>query len=436
MLTYIIGVPLVAPGVSRIGYSGCPFKSHIILSSLASAMIAARFPSIRFPTCLSAMLIALILVMGLGCGDASLTSDADGVEGGQAIERDLPTDAELHARLDAVLKFTLEERSLSLEKHAAWQILHGVLAYGADFEVLHADRKVPALQWVLDGGHMDGWSMRPGPRGVIADLEQGSKKGQGHPDQWLAVISQCELPSTQPIEIAGRQYQLRDLLTQAMFDVYEGKECSWTIIALSEYLRPEDQWTARDGSTWDLERIIAMEAGAADRSELSEQAINESACGGSHRLIGMTMALRRYQQVYPERPLTKGWQAADERIRWAVARAREYQLPTGAFSVQYFARPGNASDLSEHLGATGHTLEFLSLALSDKQIAEPWVVRAADYLCELFELTRQIDLECGALYHAAHGLALYRSRRFGEPAVSTSRTAPVETATGSNRPVR
>jgi hypothetical protein len=35
------------------------------------------------------------------------------------------------------------------------------------------------------------------------------------------------------------------------------------------------------------------------------------------------------------------------------------------------------------------------------------------FLCDQFKRTRPIDLECGALYHAAHGLQLYRARRFG-----------------------
>ena len=38
---------------------------------------------------------------------------------------------------------------------------------------------------------------------------------------------------------------------------------------------------------------------------------------------------------------------------------------------------------------------------------------AVYFLCGVFEKTKSIDLECGALYHAAHALARYRQRRFG-----------------------
>jgi hypothetical protein len=54
--------------------------------------------------------------------------------------------------------------------------------------------------------------------------------------------------------------------------------------------------------------------------------------------------------------------------------------------------------------------EVLTVALDDERLAEPWVTRAADRLVTLLERTADVDVECGALYHAAHGLALYRRR--------------------------
>jgi hypothetical protein len=54
--------------------------------------------------------------------------------------------------------------------------------------------------------------------------------------------------------------------------------------------------------------------------------------------------------------------------------------------------------------------EVLALALDDERLAEPWVARAAERLVSLMEQTADLDVECGGLYHAAHGLALYRHR--------------------------
>ena len=130
-------------------------------------------------------------------------------------------------------------------------------------------------------------------------------------------------------------------------------------------------------------------------------------------MTALALAVNRFRDRMPGEPLSGGWEAADERVQWAVEQAKKSQLPSGGFSVHYFARQSDSADLAEHLGATGHTLEFLCIALSDEELAEPWVARAADFLCGVFEKTKSIDLECGALYHAARGLSLYRQKQFG-----------------------
>ncbi|MEX0939215.1 MAG: ADP-ribosylation factor-directed GTPase activating protein isoform b [Pirellulales bacterium] len=316
----------------------------------------------------------------------------------------LPNDEQLRATIDEVIDFTFEDRLLTSEVHAAWQILHGVLAYGKRFEIGHEDQRVPALDWVLDGGNMNGWVMRPGSVGLRAVVEPGSNTGQGHEDQWLAITSQADVSLDRTIRVGEQTFTMADLVAQAKHDIFEGKEASWTLIGLSRYLPVDETWTAADGQQWSLERIIAMEA---------EQDLNSSACGGSHRLIGLTMALAKYREQHPEAELSGGWLASHDRIEAAIETARRFQQPSGAFSVNYFARASNSPDLSAHLGATGHTLEFLSLALDDQRLREPWVTRAVVNLCELLQNTRGVDLECGALYHAVHGLVLYRQRRFG-----------------------
>jgi hypothetical protein len=148
------------------------------------------------------------------------------------------------------------------------------------------------------------------------------------------------------------------------------------------------------------------------------------ACGGTHRLIGLSIALNNYRAQKPGVELTGGWLAAKRRIDWAVKQAEAMQTgATGAFSIAFFMRPSNSKNIDEHLAATGHILEFLGFALSKEQLEQPWVRKAVVYLCGLLERTRHIDLECGALYHAAHGLVLYRDKVFGPRNEAASTTA-------------
>ena len=65
------------------------------------------------------------------------------------------------------------------------------------------------------------------------------------------------------------------------------------------------------------------------------------------------------------------------------------------------------------LASAGHLLEFLAVAMDDAELQQPWVETAAARLCEIFEATKMVDLDCGACYHALNGLRVYRNRRFG-----------------------
>jgi hypothetical protein len=326
----------------------------------------------------------------------------------------VPSPDQIQQQLEAVLASTFERR-LNLREHAAWQILHGALAFQRDFSVEQepGGERVLAVDYVLEGGRMNGWTVEPGVildadakrRGLRAMMEPGSKAGQGHADQWLAVLAQCELPPDQTIEVGNQSFTMADFVAQVQWDVPRNveREYSWTLIGLTTYLPTSVSWTAEDGGTWSIERLMEVEL---------EQELATSACGGTHRLIGISMALNRH--LAQGGALEGVWAEADRKIQRATENARQLQNPDGSFSTHYFERPGMSPDLAQNLGTTGHILEFLTLSLTDEQLREPWVQRAVVHMCELFETTRELPLECGALYHAAHGLALYRDRLFSE----------------------
>ena len=83
------------------------------------------------------------------------------------------------------------------------------------------------------------------------------------------------------------------------------------------------------------------------------------------------------------------------------------------------------------MSTTGHVFEFLAMGMTDEELKQPWMTEAANALCGLFEETREMPVECASLYHAAHGLILYRLRRFGPPAAVVSEPANSQTAPAS-----
>lgn len=375
-----------------------------------------------------------LLVLGLAWGcSRSPAPVADSVAAASdASAEPLPNADTMRDELDEVLKFTLD-RKMSAEEHAAWQVVHGVLAFGRPLKIRAAGQDVTALDYLLEGGELLGWNLRPGDAGLEAIVEAGTKTGQGHEDQWLGYLSQVGIPLEQSITVGGRQFKVVDMVRQAQADVYDGMEATWTLMAFSSYLSLDATWKSRDGSDWSVERLVAMEAG---------QDLNASACGGSHRLYGLTTMLNRY--LAEGGKLQGGWAAADAKIQEAIALARQHQQPDGSLSSSYFARATASSDIALRMNTTGHVLEFLVLAMTDQQVREPWVTRAVWRLCDMFRQTRDLPVECGSLYHAAHGLALYRTRLYGmpdylaQPADASARpqpSTPQETTAAVDRPV-
>lgn len=324
-----------------------------------------------------------------------------------------PAPGDLCSRIDAVLRHAEDRRLLDASVQGAWQAVHGILAFGPAFPIAHDGEVSPALDYLLGGGRITGWTLRPGDVGIVAIVDEGSTMGQGHPDQWLGYLSQCGvaegetglvggLPPDTSIVVGGRSFTLADLLAQARHDIRPGQECSWTLMALAAFLPPDATWEAGDGRRWTTEDVVRMEA---------ESDIVGAACGGSHRLYGLAAAVAAYRARHPDPPPPgSGWAAAEEVLADCLDRARRFQQPDGSFSVHFFERPGRSPDVFATLGATGHVFEVLPLVLDDESLSEPWVTRAAERLVTLLERTADLDVECGALYHAAHGLALYRRR--------------------------
>jgi hypothetical protein len=377
--------------------------------------------------------ITTILVPVLGCPATSTDPRALAyrMNRGAADQADMDTVAKsdelttaaqpksLAARIENVLQANLTGRQLSTEVHGAWQIMHGVLAYGPDFEVQSNAGKVRVIDHVLKGGSLKGFILRSGDRfaptqempedtsgplftrGIRADLDPGTKLGQGHRDQWLAYLVSCSLPLDQVVQTLDGPRRLDLWLRQIEWDVplnFE-REYSWTLMSLVPYRGTQHRWTARDGQDYSIETLL--------RSEI-DQLSPSSACGGAHRLTAISIALN--QRKAEGGTLTGVWSDAQDLVDVAIEQAFEFQNEDGSFSSNYFEREGWSLDVATAIGTTGHTLEFIAKGGSDADVSSEAATKAAQCLCQMLEQTAEHDLECGALYHALSGLQIYRRR--------------------------
>lgn len=311
-------------------------------------------------------------------------------------------------RLDATLNRELTRRQLSLQRHAAWQIMHGFLPYGEQLTVLNNGQPVNLLEHLLAGGVMLGWELYPGDtipttkrKGIITRLSEADYYGQGHVDQWLAIMAQAGVPKEAEIKVGEATFTIEDWLRQSQYDVSRNvtAEYAWTLIALSHYFPTERKWVARDGNTWDWETMVEF--------ELNEDLVT-AACGGTHRLEALAMALDTH--LANGGKLDGIWLATRQRLDAEIEKVRRWQNRDGSLSSHFFERPGATADLVQRLSSSGHLFEFVVIAAPDDMLRERWIQRAAQRICELLDLTTEQDLECGSLYHALNGLRVYRDR--------------------------
>lgn len=353
-----------------------------------------------------------------GCKDASSVADETDIEPPASSAPDA-----LKQRIDDAIAYTAGQRLMNVRDQAAWQIVHGLEAFGRQLNIEVDGKPVCALDYLFQGNPLKGWTIRPGDKlpdgstGVFVLLEAGSKTGEGHPDQWLGYLSQCgDVKLDDEVVVGGKTYHVRDMLAQAQWDIYDGMEASWTLMAAATYLPLDATWTSKTGKDekdrqWSIERVVRMEAA---------QPLGVGGCYGSHRLYALALAVNRYMKETGKTPeqLTGGWRLAYERIydkdAGAIAQVKKYQWRDGTLSTGFFTSAGGAHDLKSRMYAAGHTLEFLVAALSPSELQEPWVVLAVERLLDEFEETKSLDVECGTLYHAAHALKLYRKARWGE----------------------
>jgi hypothetical protein len=177
-------------------------------------------------------------------------------------------------------------------------------------------------------------------------------------------------------------------------------------MAAVTFLPLDEKWKAKDGSEWSIERIVKMETAAPPGT---------GGCNDSHRMYALALAVKRYMHETGKGPqqLTGPWLAAHQRVRAMVERTANYQFPDGTISTAFFGRQAYAGDIGARLYSAGHVLEFLDVALNQDELSQEWVVKAVNRLCDLLDQTRGLNVECGMLYHASHGLMLYRKARWG-----------------------
>lgn len=316
-----------------------------------------------------------------------------------------PEMVQLKKRTQAALAHYYQNWTLNTRDQSPWEVMHAIVAYGVDTRIRKGG---PSGEPMTAIGHLCFSGVcKNQPILTIRKNELYALRGpgvQGHSGQFLAILAQSYLQRDYPLYVGGQKFTLEDLIEAEKKDCEAGTELTFKLISLMHYLPSDATWTNFQGQEWSLDRLV--------REEIV-QPVRGAACGGTHRLMGLSYAIRKREQR--GEPITGIYLEAQKYIDQYHKYTWSLQNPDGSFSTAWFVRKEARSDIDRRMQTTGHTLEWLSFSLSDEELRDPKMVKAVKYVTDLLLSEQVSEWEIGHLGHALHALQIYNERVFGGP---------------------
>jgi hypothetical protein len=308
----------------------------------------------------------------------------------------------LRDKVRRVLKYYYN-RPLNTGDRSPWEVMHAMLAFEVHSRVLQGGPNgdpITAVGWLCFN--------QPCKNRTLMYLNEDDdlrvKVGpalQGHHGQLLALLAQARVRSDYPLKVDGKDFTVADLIEVEKETCYPRTELTFKLIGLQRYLPIDAKWVNDQGMAWDFPTLV---------SEEMRQPVRTAACGGTHRLAGLAMAVKR--QRASGLPVDGVYAEAAQFVANYQNYAYRLQNPDGSFSTEWFKGPGAEADIDRRLKTTGHMLELLLYAGSEEQLQNYRTVRAVNYLTNIMYANRDRDWEAGPLGHAIHALVLYDRMAF------------------------
>jgi hypothetical protein len=294
------------------------------------------------------------------------------------------------------------DRPLNTRDDSAWSVMHSFLGYGVNAPLAVGapnGRRVNAISWMCGNNPCAGRTLLYLHNGRIVGRE--GPGFQGHAGQFLAMLAQTRVAADYPLKIEGRDFQIADLVESEKLGCRDRTELTFRLIGLSHYLPPDATWKNDLGQGWSIERLVANEI---------TQPVNGAACGGTHRLMGLSYSLAKRRKA--ELPMEGWWARAEKYERDYHRYTWTLQNRDGSFSSDWFRQRTDWGGVDRKLQTSGHILEWMVFSLPEEELLEERTLRAVEFLNNLMIQHRYQRWEVGPRGHAIRALRLYHERVF------------------------
>jgi hypothetical protein len=293
------------------------------------------------------------------------------------------------------------QRPTSVDERSPWGVMHSLIAFGVDTELVANNKRVNAIGWLCYNRPCKGMTLMTVKDGQLA-MRQNGPGYQGHDGQLLSMLALSGVKSNYPIRAEGHEFTVADLVTFEQLHCKPKSELTFQLIGLAHYLPSDATWQDKTGGEWSIPRLI--------REEIA-QPVNGAACGGTHRLIALSMAAKTRQKR--SEPLDGEWLRAQKLVVSYQQLAFKLQNRDGSFSTSWLVKRDDTGDIDRRIQTSGHILEWLIFSLPEKNLSDQRLVKGISYLTNTL-MNNDKDWEIGPRGHALRALALYNERVFGD----------------------
>lgn len=293
-------------------------------------------------------------------------------------------------------------------------IEHALRTWGvtATFQNPNALSGQAMLEFLTDhGAYIESWgeSVRPlleeKPTGIR--IRWGTETGASyHHDHYLACVTEAGAPLNTPIFGPSRRDDtLYDVIQESLRDFrLDEREIEWTAMAFGLWIAPTKEWIGSGGRHYSFDLL-------AKRLLRGEKQIG--VCSGTHRVYSLVLLIRLDDDFdILTDPIRSEVYAHLESVRDLIMVS---QFPDGSW-------PGNWSDGKEAVDhpddeefhkkiiATGHHLEWLSIAPPDLHPPEEQIRKAVDWIVQVTksQSRKEVQQRFTFLTHVGSALSNWR----------------------------
>jgi len=297
-------------------------------------------------------------------------------------------------------------------------IEHALRTWGGQVTFLNPDAisGPKMVEFLTDSArHLESWDGKARP--LLEDTPEGIHVRFGedsassvHHDHALAALTEAAVPLSSSVFTTRRALQLKHVLAEALrdFRLDEG-ETEWSSLCFALWLSPDSipQWHNGSGRSITFDMLV---------ERLVRNHKRMGVCQGTHRIYTL-MAILRMNAEHQGKLLSPESATIAEQwlldVRDLVAAS---QFPDGSwnpgwcYGSDYQLHIDPTEKISKRVIATGHHLEWMSIAPEKFHIPAAQIQKAAQWLLANVQNTPQSEIDQNYTFysHVAKALAMWR----------------------------